>query len=162
MNPVWLILALAVLAGCAMNERADPEGPPVTVTVYREPSSTDSLFPMFFAVDGQPLGQLYPGDERTFDIPAGDHSFEYMMGVYNCASNVVLAAGETHLYRLGRGCVIDRVSERGPPTVPKTSESGSPRATTWAAEDRAREASEEGAKADRFTIWRGSSVEDAR
>jgi hypothetical protein len=162
MKSIWLILVLSLLAGCAADERPAPQGPLVPVTVFRDPSSSDSLFPMFFAVDGQPLGQLYAGDERTFEVQAGDHSFEYIMGVYNCASKVVLDAGETHLYRLARGCVIERVSDRGAAVASKPNEPGSPSATTWAAENRARQAVEDDAKADRFTIWQSSSVGNGR
>lgn len=162
MKSFWSIVLLAALAGCAASEKQEPQGPPAQVTVYREPSSADGLFPMIFAIDGQSLGQLYPGDEQRFEVPAGNHSFEYIMGVYDCASNVALEPGETHLYRLARGCVIERVSDRGAAVASKADEPGGPSATTWAAENRNREALEDGAKDDRFTIWRGSGIGNAR
>jgi hypothetical protein len=118
MKAISVLLVAAVLAGCAA-ERSEPPGPPAQVTVHREPSSRDSLFPLVVAVDGVAVTRLYPGDARVLEIPAGDHRLEYELGVYSCAAEVRLEAGRSYTYRLARGCVIelDDGSAAGPPDV---------------------------------------------
>lgn len=107
MKAISGLLAALVLAGCATAEDPAPTGPPSQVTVYREPSSRDSLFPMLFAVDGRPIAQLQPDDERSFEVPAGDHSFGYQLGLYNCATRVRVESGKTYVFRLAQGCAIE-------------------------------------------------------
>ena len=108
MKAAWFFSALIVLAGCATPEKPASTEPPAQVTVYREPASRDSLFPMLFAVDGRPVTQLHPGDSRGFEIPAGDYEFEYVLGVYNCSEPVRIESGKTYVYRLAHGCVIEK------------------------------------------------------
>lgn len=153
MKAVWAVGALFLLAGCASDEKPESKGPPAQVTVYRVPSVSDSVFPMLFAVDGRPLGQLYPGDERTFEVAAGDYKLEYVLDVYNCAADVRVESGEIYVYRLTRGCRIDRVSDRGQPAAAERSEPDAGIATTWAAEMEAREESERDPEDDRSATW---------
>jgi len=108
MNAAWLAIAAALIAGCAAEEKPEPKGPPAKVTIYREPSSRDSLFPMLFAVDGRPITQLDPGNGRIFEVQAGEHEFGYLLGVYNCTEKVWLESGKSYVYRLAQGCVIAR------------------------------------------------------
>jgi len=108
MKVIALLPLLPFLTGCATFEASKSKGPPARVSVYREPSSRDSLFPMHFSVDGRPIADLYPDDERGFDIDPGPHRFAYELGVYNCAADVRLEPGESYAYRLARGCIIDQ------------------------------------------------------
>jgi hypothetical protein len=105
------LLVFFLLTGCSTVEESKPKGPPAQVTVHREPSSRDSLFPMLIAVDGRPVTRLHPGEERSLEIPAGDHRLEYELGVYNCSTDVRLESGKTYVYRLAQGCVIDLEAE---------------------------------------------------
>jgi len=100
------LLLLPVLTECATPEDTTSKGPPVQVTVYREPSPRDSLFPMLFIIDGHPVFQQQPEEARRFKLPAGDHKFGYELGVYNCSARVRLEPSKTASYRLAQGCVI--------------------------------------------------------
>lgn len=102
-----VLLAALILAGCVTTGDPIPSGPPATVTVYREPSPRDSLFPMLFKVDGRPVVQLQPEEERSLELPAGDYSFGYQLGLYDCSAAVRIESGETYDYRLAQGCVIE-------------------------------------------------------
>ena len=113
MKAALVLLALFALSGCATSEKPESKGPPAQVTVYREPSSRDSVFPMLFMVDGRPVIQLKPGESRGFEIAAGDYRFEYVLGVYNCSEQVRVESGKTYVYRLARGCVIEREDGSG-------------------------------------------------
>lgn len=106
---VRISLALLLLGGCATPEEPKRVGPLAQVTVFREPSSRDSLFPMMFAVDGRFVAQLQPEEVRSFEIEAGEHRFEYELGVYICSAQVRTDPGETYIYRLAQGCVIEPV-----------------------------------------------------
>ncbi|WP_133510554.1 hypothetical protein [Candidatus Thiosymbion oneisti] len=106
MKPIAGILLLLILAGCATPRDTASKGPPAQVTVYREPSPRDSLFPMLFIIDGHPVFQLQPEEARRFELPPGDHRFGYELGVYNCSARVRLEPGKTAIYRLAQGCVI--------------------------------------------------------
>lgn len=105
------LLAALVLAGCATTDDPVPTGPPSQVSVYREPSSRDSLFPMLVTVDQRSLAQLRPDEERSFEIPAGDHSFGYKLGLYDCSARVRLESGKTYIFRLARGCRIEPMAD---------------------------------------------------
>jgi len=100
MKTIAGLLLLSVLAGCATPESARSEGPLSRVTVYREPSSRDSLFPMLFIIDGRPVSQLQPEEMHHFELPAGDHEFAYELGVYYCSARVRIEVGRHHDYRL--------------------------------------------------------------
>jgi hypothetical protein len=106
MNAVTALLAFLVVAGCTTPGDTNPKEAASQVTVYREPSSRDSLFSMFVTVDGRLVAQLQPGEERSFELPKGNHRLEYELGLYNCSVEVQLQAGKRHVYRLARGCVI--------------------------------------------------------
>jgi hypothetical protein len=107
MKAMTALLLCPILVGCATFEDAKPKKPLSAVTVYREPSSLDSIFPMLFAVDGRPVAQLQPNQEIRFEVAAGDHRFQYELGVYDCSANVRLESGKTYLYRLAQGCIIE-------------------------------------------------------
>jgi len=107
MRAMMVLFLCPVLAACAAVDDAKPKGPLSKVTVYREPSSLDSLFPMLFIVDGRPIAQLQPEQQTTFEVTAGRHRFQYELGVYDCSSDVQIGPGKTHLYRLAQGCVIE-------------------------------------------------------
>jgi hypothetical protein len=107
MKAITPLLLCPILLGCAALEDTKPKEPPSKVTVYREPSSLDSLFPMLFAVDGRVVAQLHPEQEVSFEVGAGQHRFQYELGVYDCSTNVRLESGKTYLYRLAQGCVIE-------------------------------------------------------
>ena len=106
MNAVTALLAFLVVAGCTTPGDTNPKEAASQVTVYREPSSRDSLFSMFVMVDGRLVAQLQPGDERSFELPKGNHRLEDELGLYNCSVGVQLQAGKRYVYRLARGCVI--------------------------------------------------------
>ena len=97
------------LAGCATPEDPKPEGPLSQVTVYREASPRDSLFPMVFAVDKRPLLRLQPEERQSFELPAGVYQFGYELGLYHCSADVRLESGKAYVYRLAQGCVIEAV-----------------------------------------------------
>jgi hypothetical protein len=141
MKAVRILLVLFVLAGCSTVEKPGSGAPPADITVVREPSTSDGLFRMLFAVDGRPLAQLNPGEEYSFQVPAGNHSFRYVLGVYDCATEVEVASGETYVYLLTRGCVIEQLDDRYSGAARPTG-AGAGSATTWAAEMEAREARE--------------------
>ena len=124
MKAIPVLLVLATLLGCVAAERSEPTGPPAQVTVHRDPSTRDSLFPMVVGVDGVPVTRLYPGEERGLEIPAGTHRLEYELGVYSCSAAVRLESGRTYAYRLARGCVIelDDGSAAEPPSAPDPGE----------------------------------------
>ena len=107
MKAIVALLLCPALVGCATAEDTKPKGPLLKVTVYREPSSLDSLFPMIFGVDGHPVAQLQPNEEISFEVGAGDHRFQYELGVYDCWSDVRLEPGKAYVYRLAQGCVIE-------------------------------------------------------
>ena len=102
-------VVVLALAGCATTEDPISEEPLSQVTVYREPSPRDSLFPMLFAVDERPLLQLQPEERHSFELPAGDYRFGYELGLYNCSTDVRLESGKAYVYRLAQGCVIEAV-----------------------------------------------------
>jgi len=106
-----LLLAFLVLVGCATSEEPKSREPTAQVTVYREPSPRDSLFPMSFAVDGRLVAQLQPEEERSFELEGGDHRFEYELGVYYCSVRVRVESGKSYIYRLAQGCVIESGGE---------------------------------------------------
>jgi len=106
MKTIAGMFLVLVLTGCATPEDIVSKGPPAQVTVYREPSSRDSLFPMLFIIDGHPVFQLQPEETRSFELPPGEHRFGYELGVYNCSARVRLEPGKTLVYRLAQGCVI--------------------------------------------------------
>jgi hypothetical protein len=106
MKAVWGLLAVSLLTACATAEAPKSKEPSAQVTVYREPSTRDSLFPMLFSVDGRLLLRLYPGEEGSTELSAGEHRFEYELGLYNCSANVRVESGKTYRYRLAQGCVI--------------------------------------------------------
>ena len=106
MKPVSTCLACIVLCGCATVEDAKPQRTPAQVTVYREPSSRDSLFPMLFAVDGRAIARLQPKEEYSFELQPGDHKFEYELGLYDCSAPVRVESGKAYVYRLAQGCII--------------------------------------------------------
>ncbi len=108
MKAITALLLCPVLVGCATFEGAKPKEPLSKVTVYREPSSLDSLFPMLFGVDGRLIAQLQPNQEVSFEVEAGDHSFQYELGLYDCSAKVRVESGKTNVYRLAQGCVIER------------------------------------------------------
>jgi hypothetical protein len=125
MKAAWIPFAIVLSAGCAPVDRPASEAALADVTVYREPSPSDSLFRMVFGVDGQPLAQLDPGEEYIFELPAGRHSFRYVLGLYDCTKDVGIRPGETNAFRLARGCIIERLDDRQPgairqPTGPST------------------------------------------
>lgn len=107
MKVTSILLAAFVLAGCVTTGDSQPEGVPSQVTVYREPSSRDSLFPMLLTIDGQPIAQLHPEEERSFELPAGDYSFGYKLGLYDCSARVRIESGKPNVFRLAQGCVIE-------------------------------------------------------
>lgn len=107
MKAIAGLLLLLLLCGCTTFEDPLSNVPPTQVSVHREPSSRDSFFPMRFSVDGRPVAVLYPDEERSLEIAAGEHRFSYELGVYNCAADVRLESGKTYAYRLARGCVIE-------------------------------------------------------
>jgi hypothetical protein len=151
-----VLMWVLVVGGCATMEDVERKGPPAEVTVYREPSTSDSLFRMLFAVDGRPLAQLNPGDEYRFQIPAGDHRFQYVLGVYDCSEDVGVEAGETYVYRLSRGCAIEEMGDRGAAARADTHESQAGNAKTWAAEMEAleaRETREREAEDESYITW---------
>lgn len=101
---LWVVLALA--GGCATSAGPESGEASARITAFREPSPRDSVFPMLFAIDGRPVAQLYPKEIVTLEIPAGEHRFEYELGVYHCAAGVRIEPGEHAVYRLAQGCVI--------------------------------------------------------
>ena len=101
------LLIFVALSGCTTIEDPLSKEPPGQVTVYREPSSRDSFFPMRINVDGRPVTVLYPDEVRSLEIKAGEHRLTYELGVYNCAADVRIESGKTYVYRLARGCVIE-------------------------------------------------------
>jgi hypothetical protein len=107
MKAIVALLLCPILVGCATFEVAKPTAPLSKVTVYREPSSLDSVFPMLFAVDGRVVAQLHPDQESRFEVAAGDHRFQYELGVYDCSAKVRIESGQTYIYRLAQGCVIE-------------------------------------------------------
>lgn len=107
MKAITALLLCPVLVGCATVEDAKSKEPLSKVTVFREPSSLDSIFPMSFAVDGRLVAQLQPDQEISFEVAAGDHRFQYELGVYDCSANVRVESGKTSVYRLAQGCVIE-------------------------------------------------------
>ena len=107
MKAITALLLCPVLVGCATIEDSKSKGPLSRVTVYREPSSLDSIFPMTFAVDGRLVAQLQPNQEISFEVAAGDHRFQYELGVYDCSATVRVESGKTNVYRLAQGCVIE-------------------------------------------------------
>lgn len=117
MKAAWILVAVVLSAGCSSENKPASEAALADVSVYREPSPSDSLFRMAFGVDGRALAQLDPGDEYRFRLPAGRHSFRYVLGVYDCTEDVVIRPGETNAYRLARGCIIERL-ENGLPDAP--------------------------------------------
>ena len=106
-----LLLTVPALAGCVTGGDPKPVGSPSQVTIYREPSTRDSLFPMLFSVDGRPVVQLQPDEERSFELPAGDYSFGYKLGLYDCATRVRIESGKAYAFRLARGCIIEPESD---------------------------------------------------
>lgn len=104
-------LTLLLAAGCSTSADGKATGPQAQVSVYREPSPRDGLFPMLFAVDGQPIVSLNPREEYRFAIPPGDHTFAYEMGVYSCSEPVTIPTAGTYRVRLAQGCVIELGSE---------------------------------------------------
>jgi hypothetical protein len=112
MKPITALLLCPLLVGCATSEHAKPKEPLSKVTVYREPSSADSVFPMLFGIDGRPVAQLQPNQEISVEIKAGNRTFQYELGVYDCAAKVRIESGKTYIYRLAQGCVIE--PEKGP------------------------------------------------
>ena len=106
-----LLLTVFVLAGCVTGGDPKPASPLSQVTIYREPSSRDSLFPMLFTVDGRPVMQLQPDEEQSFELPAGDYSFGYKLGLYDCATRVRIESGKAYGFRLARGCIIEPESD---------------------------------------------------
>ncbi len=109
---VEVLVVVALLAGCGATNKPEPAPASVQVSVYREPSPSDSVFPMAFGIDGKLLARLDPGDEYRVRLPAGSHSFRYVLGLYDCTEAVVLRAGERYHYRLARGCVIERLEDQ--------------------------------------------------
>jgi hypothetical protein len=125
MKAAWILVAVVLSAGCSSENKPASEAALADVSVYREPSPSDSLFRMAFGVDGRALAQLDPGDEYRFRLPAGRHSFRYVLGVYDCTEEVGIRPGETNAYRLARGCIIERLDDGLPavtaqPTGPST------------------------------------------
>jgi hypothetical protein len=112
------LLAFLALVGCATSEDSKSKEPPAKVTVYRQPSTQDSFFRMKVAIDGRPIGGLYPDEEISFDVPPGDHRLQYELGVYNCAADVNLESGKAYSYRLARGCVIELEDGSAPDPAP--------------------------------------------
>ena len=107
MKVVRAVLAFLTLAGCAtMEDSKSKEPPPSRLTVYREPSSRDSLFPMLIFVDGRPVAQLQPDEEHSFRLSPGDHRLQYELGLYHCSEKVLLESGKGYISRLAQGCVI--------------------------------------------------------
>lgn len=106
MKAVWAVLAFLVLAGCATIEDPESKEPPSRLTVFREPSPRDSLFPMLISVDGRPIAQLQPDEEHSFQLSPGDHALQYELGLYHCSEKVLLESGKRYVYRLAQGCVI--------------------------------------------------------
>jgi len=106
MKTIAGLFLVLLLTGCATSQDTGSKGPPAQVTVYREPSPRDSLFPMLFIIDGHPVFQLQPEEARSFELPPGDHRFGYELGVYSCSARVRLEPGKTAVYRLAQGCVI--------------------------------------------------------
>jgi hypothetical protein len=128
MKAVVLLLGALLLVGCLRLDETRGTEQPSQVTVYREPSPRDSLFPMLFLIDGRPVVQLQPEEEHSFDLPPGDHKFQYELGLHDCSQRVRLEAGGQYVYRLAVGCVIapeDRpLTEGATPdvgTLPSTS-----------------------------------------
>lgn len=113
MKTITALFLCPVLVGCATLEDAKSKEPLSKITVYREPSSLDSIFPMSFAVDGRLVAQLQPDQQVSFEIPAGNHRFQYELAVYDCSTNVRVEPGKNYVYRLAQGCVIE--PDKGPP-----------------------------------------------
>ena len=67
---------------------------------------------MLFAVDGRVVAQLRPEEKHSFELPAGDHRFEYELGLYNCSADVRIETGRDYSFRLAQGCVIEREDGR--------------------------------------------------
>ena len=107
MKAVTVLLLCPILVGCAASHDPKPTQPRSKVTVYREPSSLDSVFPMLVVVDGRPVAQLQPEQETSFEVEAGDRLLQYELGVYDCSVKVRIEPGKTYLYRLAQGCVIE-------------------------------------------------------
>jgi hypothetical protein len=107
MRRYWAPAAILVLIGCATVEDTKPTGPLSDVIVYREPSSRDGLFSMLLAVDDRVVAQLQPEEEYSFQLPAGNHRFEYELGLYNCSADVRIEPEKDYFIRLAQGCVIE-------------------------------------------------------
>jgi hypothetical protein len=129
-----LFFLLLVLSGCTTIEDPRSKEPPAKVTVYREPSSRDSFFPMQFSVDGRPVTVLSPDDERTLEIKAGERRFAYELDVYHCAADVRLESGRTYVYRLARGCIIEPDDGR----IDRSGTSEDSMQSKWQEQDRTR------------------------
>jgi hypothetical protein len=112
MKTITVLLLCPALVACATFEDAKSKEPLSKVTVYREPSSLDSIFPMWFGVDGSLVAQLQPDQQVSFELPAGNHRFQYELSVYDCSTNVRLDPGKTYVYRLAQGCIIE--PDKGP------------------------------------------------
>lgn len=108
MKAIAFLSLLPFLSGCTTFGHPESKEPLVEVTVFREPSSRDSFFPMQLSVDGRPIAVLYPDEEHSFEVESGDRRLTYELGVYNCAADVRLEAGKNYVYRLAHGCVIEQ------------------------------------------------------
>lgn len=107
MKIVVFLLVVIMGFGCAAKEPKTDQ-PLSRITVYREASPRDSVFPMLFLVNGRPVLQLQPKEGGSFALPAGEYRFEYELGVYNCAADVRIDEDKDYVYRLAQGCVIER------------------------------------------------------
>jgi len=100
-------LALLMPTGCSTSAESKASLPQAQISVYREPSPRDGLFPMVLAVDGQPIVRLGPREGYRFELPPGDYTFAYEMGVYSCSELVSIPTAGTYRLRLAQGCIIE-------------------------------------------------------
>ena len=101
------MLACLLPAGCSTGSDRAASGPQAQVFAYREPSTRDGLFPMIFAINGQPVASLQPRQGYRFELPPGDYTFAYEMGVYNCSEPVKISTVGSYRFKLAHGCVIE-------------------------------------------------------
>ena len=105
-------LFLLMPTGCSTAGNTSASGPQAQISVYREPSPRDGLFPMVFAVGGQPVVRLGPGEGYRFELPPGEHTFAYEMGVYSCTEPVTIPNAGAYRLRLAQGCTIELEPEQ--------------------------------------------------